>query len=120
VPATVEREGTDVAPAARSEDVRDAPLAEITAAAPRTIAAMPATTPRTASISGDGQRVVGTSKAHMLAVERPPVLSSSKAGSCTTGMSGTVVTGGFNGSERSCRISRAANRLTVGVDRRTR
>jgi hypothetical protein len=69
----------------------DAP-AEITAAAPSTIAATPASTPRTASVSGEGRRPRGTSTAHMLAAAELVDPSSSNAVSCTAGMSGTIVT----------------------------
>ncbi len=62
----------------------------------------------------------GTSTAHMLAVGEPTALSSSKAGSWTTGMSGTVVTGGST--VASGPVGSVVRRIarTIGVDRRTR
>jgi hypothetical protein len=66
--------------------------AEITAAAPSAMAAIPAATPSTVRVNGEGRLPLGTSIAQMLDGASVSTSSASRAGSWTTGMSGTVVT----------------------------
>ena len=75
---------------------KDEEPARRTAAAPSAIAAIPAATPSATSVTGVIRRACGMSTAQMLPgeIRRPSCTtpSASRAGSWTTGMSGTVVT----------------------------